>query len=70
MKPYFEHAGIQIFHGDARDVLPELQDGSVAALITDPPYGMAYEAKRKGGTAAKPVRADGARQGVRMLRGV
>lgn len=70
MRPYFERNGVQIFHGDARDVLPDLEDGSVAALITDPPYGMAYQPMRKCGLAAKPVRADGARQGVRVLRGV
>jgi DNA modification methylase len=37
MKPYYDHAGIQIFHGDCREVLPQL--GDVAAIVTDPPYG-------------------------------
>ncbi len=36
MKPYYEHAGIQIFHGDCRDVLPTL--GKIDHTITDPPY--------------------------------
>jgi site-specific DNA-methyltransferase (adenine-specific) len=33
MKPYYEHAGIQIFHGDAREILPQLE---CEAIITDP----------------------------------
>lgn len=37
MKPYYDHAGIQIFHGDCRDVLPYL---SADATVTDPPYGV------------------------------
>lgn len=36
MTPYYEHAGITIYHGDCRDVLPSLT--SVQAVITDPPY--------------------------------
>ena len=34
MKPYYSHAGITIYHGDCREILPTLQDA--AALITDP----------------------------------
>lgn len=37
MKPYYDHAGIQIFHGDCREILPTLP--KVDAVITDPPYG-------------------------------
>lgn len=33
MKPYYEHAGITIYHGDAREILPVLQ---VESVITDP----------------------------------
>jgi DNA modification methylase len=36
LKPYYEHAGITIYHGDCRDVLPELQ--AVDLIWTDPPY--------------------------------
>jgi DNA modification methylase len=38
--PYFERAGITIYHGDCRDVLPHL--GSVDAVVTDPPYGIDF----------------------------
>lgn len=33
MKPYYEHAGITIFHGDCREILPPLKG---EAIITDP----------------------------------
>ena len=38
MKPYYDHAGIQIFHGDCREVLPGLPDCSVQCCVTSPPY--------------------------------
>jgi site-specific DNA-methyltransferase (adenine-specific) len=37
VRPYYEHAGITIYHGDCREVLPSL-GRKVAATITDPPY--------------------------------
>jgi site-specific DNA-methyltransferase (adenine-specific) len=37
VKPYYDHAGITIFHGDCREVLP----GLVADVVfADPPYGV------------------------------
>ncbi len=38
MKPYYEHAGITIYHGDCREVLPTLP--KVDLVLTDPPYGI------------------------------
>lgn len=38
MKPYYERGGITIYHGDARDVLPDLP--SVDVVVTDPPYSV------------------------------
>ena len=38
MKPYYEHAGITIYHGDCREVLPDLP--AVATVVTDPPYAI------------------------------
>lgn len=38
MKPYYEHAGITIYHGDCREVLPQLE--AADAVITDPPFGI------------------------------
>lgn len=37
-KPYYDHGGIQIFHGDCREILPLL--GTFDLLLTDPPYGI------------------------------
>lgn len=37
MKPYYEHNGIVIYHGDCREILPSL--APVDCVITDPPYG-------------------------------
>lgn len=34
MTPYYEHAGVTIYHGDCRDVLPAVSDFD--AVITDP----------------------------------
>ena len=34
MKPYYEHAGVTIYHGDCRDILPMLDP--VGSIITDP----------------------------------
>jgi site-specific DNA-methyltransferase (adenine-specific) len=37
VKPYYEHAGITIYHGDCREIWPILGYGEV--IICDPPYG-------------------------------
>jgi site-specific DNA-methyltransferase (adenine-specific) len=36
MKPYYEHAGITIYHGDCREILPHLPVFDL--VLTDPPY--------------------------------
>lgn len=38
MKPYYQHQGITIYHGDNRKILPTL--GKVDLVLTDPPYGV------------------------------
>lgn len=42
MKPYYDHAGITIYHGDCRGVLPRV---SANVLVTDPPYGVGLTTK-------------------------
>ena len=37
-EPYFERDGITIYHGDCRDILPQLEP--VDLVITDPPYAI------------------------------
>jgi site-specific DNA-methyltransferase (adenine-specific) len=39
MKPYYQHGGITIYHGDCRKVMPTIPSGSIDAIWTDPPYG-------------------------------
>lgn len=39
MKPYYSHAGIEIYLGDCREILPTLP--KVDLVLTDPPYGIA-----------------------------
>jgi len=54
MKPYYEHSGITIYHGDCRDIVPIL--GFSGLVLTDPPYGIAhptnYKARGRGKLAA------------------
>lgn len=55
-QPYYEHAGISIYHGDSREVLGEwegLRTQSFDLLLTDPPYGLGFSrAKNRGGSGA------------------
>lgn len=36
MKPYYEHAGITVWHGDCREILPQIE--IVDLVLTDPPF--------------------------------
>ena len=40
IQPYYERDGITIYHGDCRDILPELEP--VDLVLTDPPYGISW----------------------------
>jgi len=46
MKPYYEDKWVTIYHGDCREILPELPDESIDLVLTSPPYfvGKDYEA--------------------------
>jgi DNA modification methylase len=39
MKPYYQDKWVTIYHGDCRDILPQL-DVKVDLVLTDPPYGI------------------------------
>lgn len=45
MKPYYEHAGITIYHGDCRAILPQLP--KVDLVLTDPPFSEYTHANAK-----------------------
>ena len=57
MTPYYQDDYATIYHGDCLRVLPQLPNGSFAAVMTDPPYssGGAFRSDRTGGTSSKYV---------------
>lgn len=61
MKPYYSEFGIEIYHGDAREVLADLAVEN-GAIISDPPYGMNYDTNGQrftlGGRSLPRVRGD------------
>jgi DNA modification methylase len=40
MEPYYNKDGITIYHGDCRDVVPEI--GRPGLILADPPYGISH----------------------------
>jgi len=53
LKPYYEEDGSVLYHGDCREILPEL--GPVDLVLTDPPYssGGMYRSDRALPTSSK-----------------
>jgi len=58
MKPYYEHGGVTIYHGDCFDLLHDLS--GIGAVVTDPPYssGGAFRGDRAVQTTTKYVNSD------------
>ena len=46
MNPYYQDEQTTIYNGDCREILQTLPDDSVDAVVTDPPYGLAFMGKR------------------------
>jgi DNA modification methylase len=46
VKPYYEDEQTTIYNGDCREILETLPDDSVDAVVSDPPYGLAFMGKR------------------------
>ena len=42
MKPYYQDKWVTIYHGDCREILPQL-DVKVDLVLTDPPYGVHHK---------------------------
>jgi len=42
LKPYYQDKWVKIYHGDCREILPQL-DVKVDLVLTDPPYGIGLE---------------------------
>jgi DNA modification methylase len=43
MKPYYDEAGITLYHGDCREIIPSLNLASDVLVLNDPPYGIEHE---------------------------
>ena len=56
MKPYYDHKGISIYHGDCIEIMPEL--GAVDLVLTDPPYGVKRDKGFGGGAAFSGFRGN------------
>jgi len=63
VKPYYDHKGVTIYHGDCRSILADME---FSLIVTDPPYGIshptAFAARGRGNLAAcqdfPPVHGD------------
>ena len=42
VKPHYQDTHATVYHGDCLDVMRELPDCSVDAVVTDPPYGLEF----------------------------
>lgn len=58
VRPYFDENGVTLYHGDAFDILHDLE--GVGAVVTDPPYssGGAFRGDRAQQTSLKYVNSD------------
>lgn len=58
--PYYDHAGVTLYHGDCLSVLQGLPDASVDLIFTDPPYssGGQFRGDRMANTTTKYVNSD------------
>jgi len=52
MRPYYEHGGITIYHGDCREIAPSVER---ACLVTDPPYGTGGRRRGVAGNGSDPA---------------
>lgn len=66
MTPYYSQDGVEIYHGDCRDVLPQLPDAGL--MLTDPPYGATYVSNTGGRRGKEPIGNDGTRISLRLYR--
>lgn len=55
MTPYYSDDSVEIYHGDARELLPEIEVEGPTVWVTDPPYssGGFQEAGKSGGSIGK-----------------
>lgn len=69
LRPYFSDGNITLYHGDCREILPQLEPESVDLILTDPPYGVSYVTNMvdKNDPMAQPIVGD---EDLNMVRDV
>lgn len=65
MRPYYKHDGITLFHGDCREVLPNL---AVQPVVTDPPYGIGFASNGQWFRDPTPIAGDGSHDAAEWVR--
>lgn len=68
MKPYYEDGDAVLYCGRWEDVLPNLPADSIDLTVADPPYGVAWQSRRRA-TLFEPLAGDdGTFDGTGLLR--
>ena len=57
--PYYTDEAVTLYHGDCIDVMRQLPDGSVDAVVTDPPYGINFMGRAWDGAAIAAAAVNG-----------
>jgi site-specific DNA-methyltransferase (adenine-specific) len=65
---YYQDDLVTLYHGDCRDILPDLEP--VDLVLTDPPYGVTYASNHGTGKGKLPITNDGARLSLALYRSV
>ena len=73
--PYYQDGAATLYHGDALEILPQIDGGAAAAMILDPPYSTVPNSVRgrddgAAGTSGAPMRllTESTRHARRILR--
>jgi DNA modification methylase len=59
LQPVYKDSAVTVYHGDCFDILPLLPDGSVSAVVTDPPYGLEFMGKARDSFDRSPRKVKG-----------